>query len=206
VRAAGEQYIDSNGNGAWDAKGDGVYNGVLRGAASVNTTAANTIHVRQALVLTLSKSTPAITWIDAPTATSSGPLALAHCVDNTTFTNDTRSFRFAIRDGNPTVFAGNTAAKRGLPYDLPGNPLPAGTSITFSTSNGLVLGDGSPLVVPNTNSPDASGWIYTVQMVSDATQLTPGGVCSNAITSGALTIRVTTPSGVITSQSFSVTD
>lgn len=207
VRAAGEQYIDSNGNGVWNAAGDGVYNGVLRSAASVNTTAANTIHVRQALVMVLSKSTPAITWIDAATNSSTGPLALSHCVDGSaSFVNDTRTFRFAIRDSNPTVFAGNTGAKRGLPYDLPGNPLPAGSTIAFSASNGLILGDGTPLVVPNTNSPDASGWIYTVQMISDASLQASGGTCTNPVTSGALTIKVTTPSGVITSKSFSVTD
>src|SRR5471032_1918281 len=206
VRAAGEQYIDSNGNGAWDATGDGVYNGVLRAASSVNTTAANTIHVRQALVMVLSKSAPAITWIDAPTATSTGPLALAHCVDNSqTFVNDTRTFRFAIRDSNPTVFAGNTGAKRGLPYDLPGNPLPAGSAITFTASNGLIL-NNLPLVVQNTNSPDASGWIYTVQMISDASLSTAGGLCGNPVTSGALTITVTTPNGVTASRSFTVTD
>jgi len=207
VRAPGEQYIDSNGNGVWDATGDGVYNGVLRAASSVNTTAANTIHVRQALVMVLAKSTPAITWIDAPTATSTGPLALSHCVDgSSTFINDTRTFRFAIRDNNPSVFAGNTGAKRGLSYDLPGNPLPAGTSIAFITSNGLILGDNTPQVVPNTNSPDASGWIYTVQMVSDASLPTAGAACTNPVTSGALTIKVTTPNGVTTSSSFTVTD
>ena len=208
VRAPGEQYIDSNGNGKWDATGDGVYNGVLRAASSVNTTAANTIHVRQALVMVLSKSAPAITWIDAPTATSTGPLALAHCIDgNTTFVNDTRTFHFAIRDSNQSVFAGNTGAKRGLAYDLPGNPLPAGSSIAFITSNGIILGDNTPQVVPNTNSPDASGWIYTVQMVSDAAaSAVAGGPCLNPVTSGALTIKVTTPNGVTTSSSFTVTD
>ena len=206
VRAPGEQYIDSNGNGVWDATGDGVYNGVLRAASSVNTTAANTIHVRQALVMVLAKSTPAITWIDAPTATSTGPLALSHCVDgSSTFINDTRTFRFAIRDNNPSVFAGNTGAKRGLPYDLPGNPLPAGSAITFTASNGLIL-NNLPLVVQNTNSPDASGWIYTVQMISDASLSTAGGLCGNPVTSGALTITVTTPNGVTTSSSFTVTD
>src|SRR5471032_2708998 len=195
VRAPGEQYIDSNDNGVWGA------------ASSVNTTAANTIHVRQALVMVLAKSTPAITWIDAPTATSTGPLALSHCVDgSSTFINDTRTFRFAIRDNNPSVFAGNTGAKRGLGYDLPGNPLPAGTSIAFITSNGLILGDNTPQVVPNTNSPDASGWIYTVQMVSDASLPTAGAACTNPVTSGALTIKVTTPNGVTTSSSFTVTD
>src|SRR5471032_191531 len=208
VRAPGEQYIDSNGNGVWDATGDGVYNGVLRAASSVNTTAANTIHVRQALVMVLAKSTPAITWIDAPTATSTGPLALSHCVDgSSTFINDMRTFRFAIRDSNPTVFAGNTGVKRGLAYDLPGNPLPAGSSITFSTSNGIIVSDLTPQVVPNTNSPDASGWIYTVQMVSDASvNAVTSAPCINPVTSGALTIKVTTPNGVTASRSFTVTD
>ncbi|WP_295996201.1 Ig-like domain-containing protein [Rugamonas sp.] len=204
VRAPGEQYIDSNGDGSWTQFGDHNYNGVLNGAASVNSKPANTIHVRQALVMVLSKSTPAVTWLDGATAAASGPLALAHCVNNTTFVNDTRTFRFAIRDSNPTVFANNTGAKLGLPFDLPGNLLPAGTTIAFTATNGVILGDGITLVAPNSDAPDASGWIYTVQMISDATQ--NAGGCLDRAGSGALTIRVTTPSGQITTRNFSVTD
>lgn len=204
VRAAGEQYIDSNGNGSWDATGDKLYNGVLRGPSTVNTTLANTIHVRQALVMVLSNSHPAVTWLDNPTAVPP-VLALAHCVDNTGFVNDTRTFRFAIRDTNTTVFAKNTAAP-GQPTDLAGNPLPAGTTITFSTSNGVILGDGAPIIIPPTSSPSAIDWTYSVQMISDASQSPPGGACTNLITSGTLTIKVTTPSGVVTTKNFTVTD
>ena len=58
----------------------------------------------------------------------------------------------------------------------------------------------------NTVSPDAAGWIYSVQMVSDASSALGSNACINEVTSGALTITVTTPNGVATSVAYPVTD
>lgn len=183
-RASGEQYIDTNGNGGWDQGGDGVYNGVLR---TVPAAGVNTVHVRQSLVLVLSNSTPAVTALD--------PLALSRCVDGSTFVNQVKTVRFLIRDSNGTTFGANSAA---------GNPLPAGTQVVFSTSNGAILGSAS-YTVANTSSPDATDWIRSVQLVSDSTQ-SAGLLCTNQYSSGTLTVTVTTPGGTITSFPFTVTD
>lgn len=201
VRFAGEQYIDSNGNGSWDQGGNGVYNGVLQATPSLGT-----VHVRRSLVMVLSNSTPAVSLLSSPTG--SGTLALAHCSAGSTFVNDTRSFSFAIRDDNPTVFAPNRAsAHAGDPLwlaDRPGNPLPAGTTIQFSTSNGAILG-GTTYTVQNTNSADSSAWVYSVSMLSDAAQDAALN-CTNTIASGTLTITITTPNGTVSRFSFPVTD
>lgn len=202
TRTAGEAYIDSNGNSSWTATGDGQYNGVLQSPPNVNTSLANTIHVRGALVQVLSGSTANIT------ALSATPFTLSQCTDGTAFTNTIRTLSIAIRDDNSTVFAMNRAgvAPLFLGSNLPGNILPAGTKIEFSLSNGTLLGDSS-FIVPNTNAPDASAWIYNVQMQSDATQgVAPAYVCTNTNHSGVLTVKVTTPGGTITGASFTIND
>jgi hypothetical protein len=204
TRAPGEQYIDSNGDGGWNATGDGVYNGVLR--AAPDTSINNTVHVRQSMVMVMSNSTAAISLLEQSPVTG---LVLPHCVTGTKFSNDVRTFHFAIRDNNPTVFANNRmSAHSGDPlwlFDRPGNPLPAGSTIVFTTSNG-VLGSGSTVTVPSTNDADSNAWVYTVQLFSDASQAQDSLLCSNAVTSGALTITVTTPNGIVTVASFPVTD
>lgn len=206
ARVSGEQYIDSNGNGAWDSKGNGVFNGVLLAAPNVNTGAANTVHVRQNMVMVLSSSGAAVSLLNQ--ASGTGTLALSKCTPNVKFVNDTKTFSFAVRDNNPTVFAANRAAAHaGDPlwlFDRPGNPLPAGTQITFSSSNGTVLGNPTVLV-QNTNAADASAWTYSVQMVSDASQDSALG-CTNVVSSGTLSVTVTTPSGTITRYDYPVTD
>ena len=198
ARTGNEPYIDSNGNGTWDAAGDKEYNGVLRSASSVNTTAANTVHIRQSLVQVLSGSAARITPLAAV------PLALDKCVDGTAFANTVHTLPIAIRDDSGTVFAMNRAAATGLAMDLPGNPLPAGTTITFSTSNGRIV-SGTSFVVPSIDSASSAQWIYPVQLISDVTQI--GTVCQpNSTPNGVLTVRVETPNGILTTQSFGVAD
>jgi hypothetical protein len=210
VRAAGEQYIDSNGNGSWDQSGNGVYNGVLLATPNVNTTSANTVHIRQSLVMVLSNSTPAVTLLDqsSNSAPVIGTLALSKCTTGTTFVNDSKSFHFAIRDNNATVFAGNTMASHSGDalwlFDRPGNPLPAGTLINFTTSNGSLL-TAATATVQNSNAVDSSAWVYTVQLASDAVQ-DANLTCSNTISTGALNITITTPNGSVSTFSYPVTD
>ena len=191
-RASGETYIDSNGNGAWDVNGDGQYNGVLKSPLSVNTILANTVHIRGSLVQVLSTSDARIDAFDTP------PFILSHCSDGTPFVNTARTFRIAVRDRNPTVFAGNTR---------PGNILPAGTVIEFTTSNGMLLSNGT-FTVLNTNEPSSAVWTYAISVQSDATQTDAAGGyhCTNTVSAGTFNVKVTTPLGVISAQSFTITD
>lgn len=199
VRVAGEPYIDSNGNKGWDqtAAFPG-YDGVLRNDSSTDRPVT---HVRGALVQVLSTSTAAVTSLDAQ------QFALSHCVSGTRFVNTPVTLRLAIRDTNPTVFGMNRAGSAGsldLPFDLPGNILPAGTKIEFIASNGTLLSP-NPIIVPNTNEPSAAGWIYPVQMQSDAGQDLALN-CFNTVSSASLTVKVTSPAGIVTLRSYPVTD
>lgn len=207
IWSPGEPCIGPNLNGTCSTPGDGQYNGVLR---NPQVPSAQTLYVSAQLVQIFSGSEAKITSLDAsPT--------LSQCVDGTKFDNVAKTFGIAIRDNNPTVFAGNKAntLPLNLPSDLSGNILPAGTKIEFTTSNGTIL-SGTSFIVPNTNEPSAAAWIYYLTVQSDATQTGPGTtsggvtnpsyVCSNQVTSGLLTVKVTTPFGVITTQTFPVTD
>lgn len=78
----------------------------------------------------------------------------------------------------------------GVFQDLQGNPLPAGTTIAFSTANGTVVG-GASFTVPNTLSPT----FYSVFVDVDGTPST-----------GPVFVDVTCPSGLQLSFSGSVTD
>jgi hypothetical protein len=192
-RVAGETYIDSNANSIWDINGSGQYNGVLNSPPNVNTKPENTVHIRESLVQVLSTSDANITSLRPAAAFS-----LSHCIDGTPFTNVARTVSIAVRDTNSTVFAGNT---------LPGNILPAGTKIDFITSNGTILSTPS-FTVPNTSEPSSPVWTYAVTVQSDAIQSNAalGYTCNNPTTSGIFTVKVTTPLGIITTQSFSITD
>ena len=198
MRANDETPIHTNGNGIWDQAGDGQYNGIRRAASSANTTVANTVHIRQALVQVLSGSTARFTPLGAAS------VDLDKCVDGTVFENRVRTFPLAIRDSNDTVFAMNRAAVTGQAMDLPGNPLPAGTTISFSASNGSIV-SGTSFVVPSMDSASSANWIYPVQMISDVTQI--GTACQpNSVRNGLLTVTVRTPNGILTSTSYAVSD
>ena len=202
ARAPGETFIDTNASGTWSSTGDTIYNGVLKSPQNFNNQAT---HVRGALVQVLSTSAANLTTLDPV------PVTLSHCVDGTPFVNVPKTLRIAIRDGNLTVFAANKANTFPLflAVDLPGNILPAGTTIGLTASNGTIL-SGKDFVVPNTNEPSAAVWTYAVVIGSDATQsssvASPPLECNNPVTSGALNVKVTTPLGLITTRSYPVTD
>lgn len=212
-----EEYIDTDGNGLWNSTADGAYNGVLQSAPNGK---PQTLHVRQSLIQVLSTSGAAITAIDpiflqpvlpVPPANEIA-LDLPHCTNGVPFDSTSGSLTFAIRDENPTTFVNNT---------LPGNILPAGTKITFKSTNGTIVSP-TTYVVPSTNTPyqvlpgGAPVWIYTVSLVSDATQTGLGGtvngvkepdyVCTNPITNGFLSIEVTTLLGTTTTALYKITD
>lgn len=186
VPTQGEPFVDSDGDGLWNSAGDGFYNGVLQSAPNGKTPA---IHVRGSFVLVFSGSKAVITPL------SPVPVALDHCVNNTPFANTARVFSVAVRDNNPTIFPGNSLA---------GNILPAGTHIDFSAVGAIIAGS-SGFTVPNTNEPSSAAWTYFVSLQSDAAQ-DAAGACLNPFTGGVLTVKVTTPLGVVTTQSFALND
>ncbi|WP_441295141.1 hypothetical protein [Massilia cavernae] len=198
VRQTGEIFIDSDNNGGWNQLGEGQYNGVLKVVPTPPVQMPVT-HVRGALVQVMSRSSAAIDSLGAQS------FALSHCTTGTPFVNNAVTINLAIRDTNPTVFEKNRASATQLAFDLPGNILPAGTLIEFKTSNGKLLTPTS-FVVPNTNDPRAEAWIYPVQMQSDAIQNPNTLACSNEVSSAQLTVKVTTPMGVITTRNYPVTD
>lgn len=198
----GEAYIDSNGDGKFNTTGDGIYNGVLNIDPATGQTAANSIksivHVRRSLVQVLSGSVAKATLSDGTPLPAA--IVLAKCVDGTAFANNPVTTRISIRDTNGTFFGGNI---------LPGNILPAGTTITISTTNGRLVSDSS-FTVPNTNDPSSSVWTYSVTLVSDASQsggtATPPLACSDSTSSGGLKIKVVTPNGTETGFTVNVVE
>jgi hypothetical protein len=194
--AVGEVYIDTNGNGSFSTTGDGLYNGVLNVDPATGQTTANnrtsTIHVRGALVQVLSTSEAAIT------STNISAIAIPACVSGTQYLYPEVGINLAIRDLNPTIYAGNTLA---------GNVLPAGTSVTFAVSNGTISNGMTSYIVSNTNNPAQAEWLRTVAIRSDATQTAgPAFLCTDAAKSGVLTVTVTSPLGTITKASYPITD
>jgi len=79
--------------------------------------------------------------------------------------------------------------------DIHNNPIPAGSTITASTSNGVLGGDTS-YTMPSTNSRYPTILGLYVEPESEP----------NKKTSGTLTITVTTPKGIVSSTSMTVID
>jgi hypothetical protein len=197
--AASEVYIDTNGDGRYNAIGDGLYNGVLNVDPATGKTLANnrspTVHVRRSLVQVLSTSSAAIS------AVSATPLVLDKCIDGVPFVNAPVPFTVAVRDLNPTIFPGNTLA---------GNILPAGTVISIQVNNGVIVGGDSSYTVANSNDTSQLNWYRTVLVRSDATQSSATAVpplaCTDTTKSGLLNVRVVSPIGVVTTSSYTVND
>ena len=184
VRDANETFFDFNQNGVYDPP-DGKYSGVLCDTAksSAGTCSANkTIHVRKSLVIVFSGSTAVITKI-APTGT--------------------------IDLGGGCAGGSQQVDLRIV--DVVGNPMPVGTKIDITTTDGTISGTGS-FVQGNTNvtpppftgfSPPPSIGVanYTVFVRDDGVMtstLNPvTGVttvtCEDKTASGVLTVTVTTP-------------
>jgi len=169
-----EPFVDTNGDGKY-SYGDGIYNGILR---DPSITGPTTIHVRNSIMIVFSGSDAVITINDG------NDISLNHCVNGTPFSNFPETFAIRVTDVN-------------------GNVMPAGTTITFSTTNGTILSAGS-FTVPNTS---ASPPTYYVTMISDATQgAGPAYTCSNTITTGIFTVTVRTPKEITTYGYANITD
>jgi hypothetical protein len=89
--------------------------------------------------------------------------------------------------------------------DLNGNPMPAGTQVAVTSENGTLTGDRSYLF-PNTSDQPTVPQL-NFNLANDSPK-NAGGVCTGADPTliGNLIIKVTTPRGVVTSRSVSITN
>lgn len=209
LRGATEPFIDFNSDGLYNPA-DITFNGVLcnesvsSSAGTCSTT--KTIHVRSSIVLTLSSSKPsALALYDDST-----PPVLATSISLPACDKPTN---LAMKSGPVTTYYVRVV-------DIHGNAMPVGTTITFTTSNGTVVSTPSFTLANNngcssafpgcpTNAASTLFEYYPVSLQSDATS--DGSTCTNAKTSGLLTVKVVTPGGagvgsLTTSTDFVVTD
>ncbi len=86
--------------------------------------------------------------------------------------------------------------------DVNGNPMPAGSIISVTTSNGTLSG-ATTFAQLNTSAPQPVP-NYFVSIQGDGTLSGTPVVCTDKTTSGALTVTVTTPLGIITTSNTTV--
>jgi hypothetical protein len=195
-----EPFVDFNNNANYDI-GDGKFNGVscneaiAGGSAAGSCGIAKSIHVRGRETVVFSGSTARIT----SNAPSTGVAFAARCVTTAAFTKDLPTqVLFTIRDANDNV-------------------MPAGTTVTFTATNGTITSLPTSFTVPNSNARLTStgnlGGVITfpVSIESDATQSGAGTadspyVCNNTRSLGDLRVTVKVPSGLETIQTIPVSD
>jgi len=183
IREATEPFVDTNANGVYDGR-NRKFNGI-----SVNplVTAPTMIHTSISIPIVFSGSTAYISLRDNAGASISA-VALDHCTDGVAFAN------------NPVMFKVNIV-------DVNGNVMPAGTTINFSTDNGTIVSKPLAWTMPSSSAQTNGTFAYTLIMESDATQATAAPfACTNTKRNGRLTVEVTSSKGLLTVQSFSVTD
>jgi hypothetical protein len=187
VRDATETFIDFNQNGAFDGP-DGKYNGVLcdnvtlppAGSSAGTCGTTKSIHVRGSIVIVFSGSTAVVTTIPA------GVIDLAGCTGA----------------GFPN--AGATTKVDLRIVDAVGNPMPVGTTVTVTTSDGTMTGI-STFTQANTNVTPAVGATTHSVFIKNDSVVTPGTVgppatpatCTDPTPTGFLTVSVTTPGGLV---------
>jgi hypothetical protein len=205
ARDATEPYFDFNQDGVYNAA-DGKFNGVLC-SGSVICSTTKTIHVRQSQVLTLSSSSANIALFQNVAQTiPAAQIDLSSC--------------------NSVIAAVDNTQPVGTYYlrvvDVNGNPMPAGTTIALTKTNGTILSTTN-IVTPDSSAcnstfagcPASAGslalGIYPLSLQSDATYAAPvppssTGTCTNAANAGVITVTVTSPKGLITTATFNVND
>ena len=174
IRDANETFFDFNQNSIYDGP-DGKYSGVLCDSvtSSAGTCAAiKSIHVRKDIVIIFSGSTAAISKI--------APAGTIDLVGGCSGTSVQVNLRIV---------------------DARGNPMPAGTTITVTTTDGTISGT-STFTQINTNLTPAAGAANYSVFIRDDGVMTPTlnpitGVttlaCVDATLSGVLAVAVTTP-------------
>ncbi len=208
VRNTNEPFIDFNNNGNYDGR-DGKFNGVSCDDLTVGRSvpgscgSPKSVHVRGHAVVIFSGSNPRFTT-NATLVANVPTIGLTPCSVSSTFVKESKTVQLTIRDSK-------------------GNVMPAGTAISFATSNGVIVSSPTSFIVPNTaamastfdNVTGTDGAVnFAVTVESDASQtVTPATAttpevmaCTNTRSSGALTATVRTPSGLTTSFSIDVKD
>jgi len=182
TREATEEFLDFNASSLFDSA-DGKYNGLLCTQAARLTgaicDAPKSLHVRGSGVIVMSGSEAVISL--------PGVISPPACTTGAAFIAVPTTFILQVRD-------------------LRGQVMPAGTTITVTTTNGTLSGPTS-FTVPNTTT----AFDYHITIQSDATQALnatppPTYTCTNAKTIGILTVTVTTPGGITTTATSSVLD
>jgi len=194
----GDVFIDNNENGAWDS-GEQSISYAGNGQACANTTGSSPsapskagtcdgvwgqAHVRQDAVIVLSGST-----LGAITPASGS----SYSMGGATQCSNSSAFSFTISDSN-------------------NNPLPSGTTITTTKPDSLSNVTISPASVQNTNA--AGGTTHTIGVskpVSPAVVDANGNVttpaqCVTLGTGASITLSFTTPAGVVSTASFTITN
>lgn len=179
TRDASETFIDFNQTGAFDAP-DGKFNGVLCdnltappvGSSAGTCGATKSIHVRGSLVIVFSGSTAVVSKISP-----AGVIDLSGCAPS----------------------GGTTQVDLRI-VDAVGNPMPVGTTVAVTTSDGIMTGT-STFTQANTNvTPAAGASTHSVFVKDDSTTTTSGTppvtTCTDPTASGFLTVTITTPGGV----------
>ena len=213
VRDTNEPYFDFNGNGYYTAPknavagdvshlSDGLYRGLLCDGDPLVCSTQKSIDVRSSQVIVFSTSTANIT------INNSATIALPVCTPG-------------VGAGAPKTFTVTVV-------DLHGNAMPVGTTVAFSSDNGIITSNAS-YVIPDTTGcrggNDPNGVAYAcpvsagsanfgdipVTMKSDSTYIPPGFIgagCTdtNQSSSGTFTVTVTSPSGKVTTGTIGVTD
>ena len=185
VRDSGEPFVDYNGNAVYDVADPTVYHGVLCDPVDAPPVGSNpasmcspikSIDVFKNLTIVFSGSNAVISQISPATI----PIDLKGC--------------------NPS--SGTTTAVDLRIVDVNGNPMPVGTTIAVTTSDGTMTG-ASTFTVANTNvTPPAGAATHQVYIKDDSTTTTSGTppavttTCTDPTPNGFLTVTVTTPGGV----------
>lgn len=161
IRDANEPYLDFNSTGIYNSA-DGEFNGILCSRPFSNDcSTAQTLHIRDSLVLVMSGST--------------GFMVLSPSTITTP------------NDGS----AGATLTVS----DLHNQPMPAGTTISVAVSPGFTLITGNSFTMANTNTNSAVSIGVTIE-----------GTGSTTGANGILTVTTTTPDGLVTIETFGITE
>ncbi len=190
VRDPGETFIDFNGNGKYDVADPTVYHGVLCDSVDAPPVGSNpasmcspikSIDVFKNLTVVFSGSHAYISQISP-----AGTIDLGGC------TTPGKTYEVDLRV-----------------VDVNGNPLPVGTTIAVTTSDGTMTGI-SNFTEANTNVTPAVGAATHPVFIKNDVVVTAGppATCTDPTPSGFLTVTVTTPGGVnspvTTTQTFTV--
>ena len=205
---ASETFIDFNNDKAYNTP-DGKFNGVLCNETAPGTSSAGTcstqktIHVFENVPMIFSGSDAVITFYDSTFSSVINNVTFGTCSAATAFTPPTSTVKIVITDVN-------------------GNVMPAGTTVSFATTNGTITSAASSFTVPDSTAclNTASGCpasaaiakgvdplTYSINIKSATTQTgaaAPFSCTQSANSPGELQVTVTTPNQTVTRASIVV--